>query len=68
MLHRDISLNNILLYHPLHPEQSSLRRGLLIDFDYALQLDKKRTEPPPENGPRRTVRHSVNSLSMPLTY
>jgi serine/threonine protein kinase len=42
ILHRDISYNNIMLYHS--PDSANgLRKGLLIDFDYALPLDNSCT-------------------------
>jgi hypothetical protein len=36
ILHRDISLNNLLLYRPKEDENAD---GLLIDFDYSEELD-----------------------------
>jgi serine/threonine protein kinase len=36
MLHRDISPNNLML---VHSEGDELRKGLLIDFDYAALLE-----------------------------
>jgi hypothetical protein len=36
ILHRDISLNNLLLYRPKEDEIAS---GLVIDFDYSEELD-----------------------------
>jgi hypothetical protein len=39
-LHRDISLNNIILYHDPN-SQSNHCKGLLIDYDYAKELDQE---------------------------
>jgi Fungal protein kinase len=36
ILHRDISLNNLMLYE--HSPEDSTRRGLLIDFDYSTEI------------------------------
>lgn len=36
ILHRDISLNNLLLYRPKEDEDAD---GVLIDFDYSEELD-----------------------------
>jgi serine/threonine protein kinase len=36
ILHRDISLNNLMLYE--HGPEDSTRRGLLIDFDYSMEI------------------------------
>ena len=36
ILHRDISLNNLLLYRPKEDEAAD---GLLIDFDYSEELE-----------------------------
>jgi hypothetical protein len=38
ILHRDISYNNIMLYHSAGSE-AVLHRGLLIDLDYAVRLN-----------------------------
>jgi thiamine kinase-like enzyme len=38
ILHRDVSHNNIMLYK-LAQSGEGLRRGLLIDFDYAMTLE-----------------------------
>jgi serine/threonine protein kinase len=40
MLHRDISPNNLMLVHSDGENESVLRRGLLIDFDYAAILEE----------------------------
>jgi len=57
ILHRDISTNNIMLYHPNPPSIfvpiTQLRRGLLIDFDYATQFNSQGL-----SDTHRTVSHS----------
>ncbi|KAJ2607960.1 hypothetical protein H4S08_004635 [Coemansia sp. RSA 1365] len=48
VLHRDISTNNILVVREDH---SSLPRGLLIDLDFAVPVDReKRTAQPAQSG------------------
>jgi hypothetical protein len=38
ILHRDVSKNNVLLWHDSNANHNH-RRGLLIDYDYAEKLD-----------------------------
>ncbi|PIA12459.1 hypothetical protein COEREDRAFT_84100, partial [Coemansia reversa NRRL 1564] len=48
VLHRDISTNNILV---VRESQDALPRGLLIDFDFAVPVDReKRTARPAQSG------------------
>ncbi|KAJ2805451.1 hypothetical protein H4R20_002089 [Coemansia guatemalensis] len=48
VLHRDISTNNILV---VREDQDSLPRGLLIDFDFAVPVDReRRTARPAQSG------------------
>ncbi|KAG8214275.1 hypothetical protein J3R82DRAFT_9219 [Butyriboletus roseoflavus] len=40
ILHRDISINNSMMYEEELPDGSFRIRGLLIDFDYAIRVDE----------------------------
>ncbi|KAI5989728.1 hypothetical protein EDD15DRAFT_2113642, partial [Pisolithus albus] len=39
ILHRDISINNAMMYEEALPDGTVRVRGLLIDFDYAVKVD-----------------------------
>ena len=48
IVHRDISINNIMIYHAEDDEPRpsltldvALHKGLLIDFDYTMYLDQE---------------------------
>ncbi|KAJ2865902.1 hypothetical protein GGH94_001899 [Coemansia aciculifera] len=58
ILHRDISDNNILVVR-----QSGIARGLLIDFDCALDTSIERTEPPRPKMTGTLPFMSINNLS-----
>ncbi|KAJ2872224.1 hypothetical protein GGH93_004207 [Coemansia aciculifera] len=58
ILHRDISDNNILVVR-----QSGIARGLLIDFDCALDTSIERTEPPRPEMTGTLPFMSINNLS-----
>jgi hypothetical protein len=70
VLHRDISLDNIMIYGPKYPKRSkdavtnegakrlpppALKRGLLIDVDYGILISKNPRERKTAIG-HRTVR------------
>ena len=38
-LHRDVSINNAMIYEQILPDGTIRVRGLLIDFDYAVKVD-----------------------------
>ena len=38
-LHRDVSINNTMIYEQILPDGTIRVRGLLIDFDYAVKVD-----------------------------
>jgi hypothetical protein len=58
ILHRDISFRNLMLYVPHDDDDDDImRRGLLIDYDYAINMgDSDRT--------KAEASRSVCSLSM----
>ncbi|KAJ2055055.1 hypothetical protein GGI17_006750 [Coemansia sp. S146] len=58
ILHRDISDNNILVVR-----QNGIARGLLIDFDCALDTSIERTEPPRPEMTGTLPFMSINNLS-----
>ncbi|KAJ2872008.1 hypothetical protein GGH93_004364 [Coemansia aciculifera] len=58
ILHRDISDNNILVV-----SQNGIARGLLIDFDCALDTSIERTEPPRPEMTGTLPFMSINNLS-----
>ena len=39
-LHRDVSINNTMIYEETLPDGTIRVRGLLIDFDYAIKVDE----------------------------
>ena len=39
-LHRDVSINNAMIYEETLPDGTIRVRGLLIDFDYAIKVDE----------------------------
>ena len=39
-LHRDVSINNAMIYEEILPDGTIRVRGLLIDFDYAIKMDE----------------------------
>ena len=39
-LHRDVSINNAMIYEETLPDGIIRVRGLLIDFDYAIKVDE----------------------------
>lgn len=39
-LHRDVSINNAMIYKETLPDDTVRVRGLLIDFDYAIKVDQ----------------------------
>ena len=39
-LHRDVSINNAMIYKEILPDGTIRVRGLLIDFDYAIKMDE----------------------------
>lgn len=39
-LHRDVSINNAMIYEETLPDDTVRVRGLLIDFDYAIKVDQ----------------------------
>lgn len=39
ILHRDVSINNAMMYEEVLPDGTVRVRGLLIDFDYAIRVD-----------------------------
>ncbi|KAJ2050752.1 hypothetical protein H4S04_002410 [Coemansia sp. S16] len=58
ILHRDISDNNILVV-----KQGGIARGLLIDFDCAIDMSIERTEPPRPEMTGTLPFMSINNLS-----
>ena len=46
-LHRDVSINNAMIYKEILPNGSIRVRGLLIDFDYAIKVDELGRTPRP---------------------
>ncbi|KAJ2074961.1 hypothetical protein GGI09_008690 [Coemansia sp. S100] len=58
ILHRDISDNNILVI-----KQDGIARGLLIDFDCAIDMSIERTEPPRPEMTGTLPFMSINNLS-----
>ena len=63
ILHRDINYNNILIYR--RSPEDVLRRGLLIDFDYAAPIDR---EGGFSTGDRTVRKFKVLDLCMVLMY
>ena len=39
-LHRDVSINNAMIYEETLPDGTIRVRGLLIDFDYVIKVDE----------------------------
>ena len=46
-LHRNVSINNTMIYEEVLPDGTIRVRGLLIDFDYAIKVDELGRTPGP---------------------
>jgi Fungal protein kinase len=64
VLHRDISINNVMIYTP---DESMERKGFLIDFDHAkIDFDHAEIDHPGGHADNGAIERTVRSFFVPI--